>query len=660
MSNNYQRTVVASVNNLTHISALKVISVSSFLGLLLVMWCNCSNDSRIIFPQIGTRGIIDGYVDPPGISAKVYLINVVVVDSVTADRNTGYFRFSDVAYGTYKLEAKADSFGTASTIVKLTSGMYTLGSVSLNRYPSQIIAISPRENSTISYIRSTAGSDTLVEFCFSFKKPVNRKTFEDHFLISPGIPFEISKETVTDYRHDIYITLSAIDVFSHPEITFTFKKGITSIYFEPLEFDYSVSYFPDTAKIEEVVNRYFFSSITPLDNSQHVNINTDIRFQFKKLMDRKSIEDALKIIPEQKYETLWQVSDNDGELLIVRFPKLLNKGTTYTVTIDSSASAKDLTKFKHSVSTRFSTDVVRCITFVPSSKEMYVPGSKLLTYTFNYPVDSASFIASFSITPPLDSLQFLFYDSKKSVMVMHPDFIIDTSYTVVIDSNLQTYSGEHIMSSVVQIFYTGLIDSQRTSTCIQNVYPADTISQVECGENILITFTGAMDRASVNERISISPALPVDLIWLSTATLQVKQLQPLQSNMKYTIVLDSGYMTQDHMVSGSGYIMQFKTKLLRLISYYPLAGQVNVSCDQDVMLLFSTPVDTISLLSDCYFNPLVDSLSCLHDKEGRYYIRHARFSNDTEYQFVVGNSITDKYGNMSGNSFSINFKTAKQ
>jgi hypothetical protein len=521
------------------------------------------------------------------------------------------------------------------------------------------LSISPRENSEIKYQNTTYANDSLVEFCISFKKPIDRQTFLENFSVDPPMPYQISKETVTDYRHDLYIVFRNIDLFKYPKINFTLKKGITTIYFEPLEYDYSFSCFPDTSKIDEISYRYFLSSVSPGDNSQQVNINSDVRFQFRKPMEHSSVEHALFIDPASKYDLSWLNSENGGDLLIIQFKELLSKGVNYTITIDSTAYRSDSFKITHPLSLQFSTDYLRCIAYSPTSKELYVPGAKVLTYSFNYPVDSSSFIKAFTITPLVDSLQFLFVDNKKSVMIVHPDFITDTVYTVVIDTFLQTYSGEHIKSEIRQIFYTGFTDSLRTSNCIQKTFPPDTVSQVECGENIIITFTGPMDKTSITKCISITPPVPTELVWLSTSTLQIKQLQFLKSNTQYTITLDSGYTTQDKRVRGTGYTMKFKTKPLRVVSYYPLADQVNVSCDQDIQLIFSAPVDTLSLLSRCYFYPPVDSLICLRDKEGRYYIRHTRLLNSTEYNFVVSDSIADRYGIISENRLSIKFSTVK-
>jgi virulence-associated protein VagC len=628
--------------------------------LLILVLLQCGESPQINFPQVETHGIIDGYVDPPDVGAMIYLQNVTIVDSVLPNTKTGYFQFKSIAYGSYKIIVKADSFGTVTSVIRLASGIYTLGSIPLSRYPAQILSISPRENSEIKFQNSTSVNDSSMEFCISFKKPVNRLTFLENFSTDPPIPYQISKETVTDYRHDLYIVIRNIELFKYPKITFTLKRGITTIYFEPLEYDYSFNYFPDTSKIDEICYRYFLSSVSPSNNSQQVNINSDVRFQFRKLMDHSSVEQALVVNPVSKYELSWLNGENGGDVLVIQFKELLSKGVNYTITIDSLAYRADSFKITYPLSLQFSTDYLRCVAYSPASKELFVPEAKVLTYSFNYPVDSSSFIKAFTIIPSLDSLQFLFLDNKKAVMIVHPDFIADTNYIVIIDTLLQTYSGEHIKSEIRHLFYTGLSDSLRVSNCIQKTFPADTVSQVECGENIIITFTGPMDRASIAKCISVTPTIPTELVWLSTSTLQIKQLQFLKSNTQYTITIDSGYTTQDQKVRGTGYKMNFKTKPLRVISYYPLTDQVNVSCDQDVQLIFSAPIDTMSLLSQCYFNPPVDSLVCLRDKEGKYYIRHARLLNDTEYNFIVSDSIADRYGIVSGNRLAIKFKTIRQ
>ncbi len=626
-----------------------------FILAAIIIYCRCGGDHQITFPQVPTKGIINGYIDPVGVKSTVVLINVAVVDSVYPDSATGYFEFKDINYGSYKIIVKADSFGTINTVVRLTSGIYTLGSVVLTRYPSLISAVSPRDNSVINYERTS--NDSTVEFCFSFKKPVNKETFFENFSISPALPYRLSKESINDYRHDIYIEIPGVYLFLYPKVTFTFKKGISSIYFEPLEFDYSVSYFPDTSKVNDLIYRNFFSSVIPQNNAQAVSVSTDLKLRFKKPMDRASVESALIIKPDTKFEMNWQNTDDGGEQLTMQFADLLKKGITYIVTIDSSAKSADGIRFPRPVTTMFTTDRMKVVTFSPNAKEMYVSDSKILTYTFSYPVDSASFMNAFSITPPVDSLQLLFFDNKKTVMVLHQDFILDTIYTVALDTTLIAYTGEHLSPAFKQTFFTGLTDSIHSASCIQKTYPLDSTSVIECDDDIVVTFTGAMDRQSVTDRVAVTPALPVDFIWLSTSTLQIKKLQQLRSNTKYVVTIDSGYFTADHRTRGSGYMFKFLTKPLRVTSFYPLFGQVNVSSAQDITLTFSTPVDTVSLLSNLYFNPPVDSVKCSRDKDGKYYLKHAEFKDDTDYEFFLGDSVADKYGIVSGKSFTIKFKT---
>jgi hypothetical protein len=639
----------------------KGINAARLVPVLLIMasvilYCRCGGDHQIVFPQVPTQGIINGYIDPDGVKATVFLVNVAVVDSVFPDSITGYFEFRNINYGTYKLVVKADSFGTVNTVIRLTSGIYTLGSVELKKYPSQIVSIYPAENSAITYDRSSV-NDSTFEFYISFRKPIRREAFLENFTISPALPYKISKESVSDYRHDIYIQIPALYFFANPKVTCTLKKGITTIYFEPLEFDYSVSYFPDTSKIHDLIFRNFFSSVTPQNNAQSVLISTDLKMRFKKPMDHASVGSALIINPETKYEMNWQNMDDGGELLTIQFADLLKKGATYNVTIDSSAKSASAVKLPCPVITRFTTDQMKVVSCSPNTKEMYVSDSKALTYAFSYPVDSTSFLKAFLIVPAVDSLQLLFFDNRKTVMVLHQDFILDTVYTVKIDTSLVAYTGEHLSPLFQQTFFTGLTDSIHSSSCVQKTFPSDSTNAIECDDDLIITFTGAMDRSSVSSRISITPFLPIDFTWLSTSTLQIKQLQQLRSNTRYTITLDTGYTTLDHRVRGSGYVFKFQTKSLRVISYYPLSGQVNVPFNQDVMIAFSTPVDTVSLLSNSYFNPTVDSIVCMRDKDGRYFLKHAPFKSDTEYEYILSDSVADKYGIVTGKSFTIKFKT---
>lgn len=620
----------------------------------------CSNNPELIFPEEKNTGKVTGFINPAGVKATVYLIDIDTIATTSPYPDNGYYSFTDVPYGSYQIKVVADSFGVITLTFSLSRSVISLSTLNLSRYPSQINRINPKENSSFSHLNNSCFSDSTFDLYIEFKKHMSIANIDSAFSVSPPLPIRISRDEVSEFKHEIYFSIPIFDFFQYPQVTVTLNTKFSTVYFEPLDFDYSIHYYPDTSLYEQAIFRYFISETVPRQSASNVDVNTDVVFKFRKLMNHFSVENAVSIEPDILPDFSWQVLDPEGEELIIQFAKPLDVSTYYTIKLDTTLVTLDSVNPQLPLYLSFKTEYFRILSHFPINGDISITPDAPFTYITNFPVDSVSFVNAFSISPNVDSLSYRFFNNKQLIEVTHSSLIPDSQYKITIDSTLTTSTGIKYDRFLYQNFTTGISsDTILDSTLISGTYPPDTAELLDCNGDVLVIFTVIMNRQSVENRISLSPNLIFEGIWRSNDTLQINQLQQFMSNTIYSVEIDSGYKTYNGEKTGIKYGFSFKTKPVRLDSFYPLYGQVNVALDSRVVLEFNTPVDSTSLISNIFFTPAVDSLQLSISDSGLYYLDHMDFLQNTKYMIMLSDSITDKYGVIMEKAYTIEFTTTK-
>ncbi len=643
-----------------------------FLAGIILITIQCSDNPQLVFPEDEQIARITGYISPKGVTATVYILDAIIIDSAVTDSATGYFQFVNVPYGSYLLKVVAQGYGIITEPLYVNASYVNMHTLRLKDYPSQIHSITPENNSIVKAGNVSFFTDTTAVIRITFKERMDTVSVKDAFSVTPAISWRIAKTEFSEPYHSMYIAMPIIDFFTYPEITITLEQSAKTVYGEHLDFDLALKYYPDTASLSEVITYTYIISTVPYNSQTDVNAATDIKIRFRTPMNRVSVEQAFSLSPTATPNFFWSIYTNYEELT-VKFAIPLRNNTVYTVTLDTGMTTFDSTVIPGSLSFSFTTRSMQFIDYSPLDGEPSFPATDPFRYTLNFLVDPADFLNAFSIAPPVDSLSLSITLSPTSgyydVTVYHSLLKLDTTYTVTIDSTLKAIGGAALGTIFTQTFTTESILSDTTSqidsSLISSVVPSDTTHLINCSGEPRIYFRYSMDKQSVEQRISLTPATLFTVSWQDylqseDRIVNINPSQRLKANTLYTVVIDSGYQTKAETV-GNRYTFSFKTEPITLMEYEPLNGQVNVPASNPIRLKFNTALDTSSLLTNIVIVPSLDSTGISYtgvmDDNAWYYISHKAFLPDTTYTVTLQESITDLFGVLLGRSYTISFTT---
>lgn len=642
-----------------------------YLTGLTLFIVHCSDSPQLLFPESEEIAQVSGYVSPKGVVATVYIVDATVVDSVVTDSATGYFRFVNVPYGSYQIKVVAAGYGILTEPLYISSSYVNMYTLRLKEHPSQISYISPVNKSIVNTQNTSLFTDTTAVIRIVFKERMDTASVIDAITVTPTIPWKLEKTEFSDPYYHIFLSLPIIDFFSYTQVTLTIGQSAKTIYGENLDFDFDLIYYPDTASLSDVIASTYISSTSPYNGSSDVNTTTDIEIRFRTAMNRTSVEQAFSITPTAIPNFFWSTSSN-YEKLTVRFAVPLLNNTPYTVSLDSGMTTLDSTGISGTVSFFFTTRPMAFGNYTPLNGELSFPATAPFIYVVNFPVDSTSFLNAFSISPLVDSLSVSISNASSSgyyeVTVYHSILKLDTVYTITIDSTLQSTGGALYGKVFSHQFTTEAILSDTTqldSSLVIAVSPEDTTFLINCSDEPLVYFKSPMDKQSVEQRLSITPATLFTVTWADflfeeDRIVEINPSQRLRANTTYTIVIDSGYQTKAHII-GDRFAFAFKTEPIALMEYEPLNGQINVPTLMPVKLKFNTAIDTTSLLPNVTIVPALDSLvisyTSVSSYEAWYYIDHTAFLPDTTYTVTLRDSINDLFGVPLGRTYTISFTT---
>ena len=640
---------------------------------LLIIVCSltmrCEKGPQLIFPSGSNFGRANGFVSPAGVKGTAYLFEDIAVDSTTIDTNTGYFFFDSVAYGAYQLRIAASGFGIPRQSVYVNELNESFGTTYLSRLPSQVLRITIDDSSTIgysgmphtkapfakSYYALTKG-DSMVEISITFASKMDSLNMVKALTVQPDIDYSISF-TKSNNNDILTIHFPVLDFFKSRTVTVTLSRQAQTIYGQNLDFDLKRTCFPDTSCYAMAALYTFAAETYPYYNAWYINPDTDIVIDFRQKMNEGTIERAFSIIPSEAPNFFWSTTADGLHELRVVFPSALRTNTSYLVSIDSSARTATGIPVPVPLFFPFSTKPLQISRYIPANGAANVCVDSPLVFTTNVPIDLSSFRDAFSSIPPFDSLWFSVLDSGKTIVMYHPFLLPDTTYSIAIDTSLKTPKGAHLANIFHLNFSTGAAQS-----LIRNISPPDTLSPVLTGDSIRLLFTTPMIPSSVEQRLSINPAVPFLTTWRISGTQQlvVAPIQPLRSNTVYTVTVDSGYRSLSG-VAGQPFQCQFKTLPIMVTKLQPLDGQINVAPEEKLQFTFNTPIDTAAFLAHFTMQPAVDSLRLIADSSGfgnqSFSIIHAAFAGSTVYTLTLDSAMTDRYGIPMGRNVSLNFST---
>jgi hypothetical protein len=640
------------------------------LGLAILMALSCGNNPQLVFPGVNRTARVYGTVEPGVAGTRAYLLDAEVIDSATVNSNTSSFMFDSVPYGEYLIRIVAPGFGTQQKNVFVNSPSQFAGTFYLQTFPALVSWVYPPDSTTFDSTIVTFTGDTSVSIHLTFDEQMDTLSVTRAITTVPAIPRPAFSWYSYSTEHDLYIRLPIEELFAHPKTSITIDTSARTLQGKLLDSPLRLTYFADTTELRRAIAATFVRRFMLSSNSTNTDATRSLQANFWHDMNAATVEKAFHMSPALAPNFTW--SDNTS--LSISFALPLKSGTRYAVTFDSGMATTDSKVLAYPVTFTFITPQMSITQYYPLNGRDGFPVDSPFVYYLNFAVDSISMSNSFSLTPAADSTWFEYQNGYSRVIVHHSVLAPHTVYSIVLDSSLTSRGGSSYGRPLRQTFTTAAapVDSSGhlAYDLVSTTDPADSTTPLSSESYFEIDFKQNMDQASVESRITLSPPTLFSFMWPYTSmqTVRIVPLQPLKTNSRYSVALDSGYQDLQHRYYGRSKEFPFKTRPLALSYYYPLNGQVDVPRTTPIIFRFSDIPDTTDFLSHCSIAPALDSLVespptgaspdwSYHDVE--CIINHAAFRADTTYTITLDSTMADQFGVPMGRSYVIQFSTGR-
>jgi hypothetical protein len=278
-------------------------------------------------------------------------------------------------------------------------------------------------------LRGTVNVPVDTPFSYEFDLPVDSASFYEAFSIMPAVDslwivmLDSSKKVVVHHSW----------LLSRQSYTVAIDTGLVNLKGTHLRTGFGQSFVTG-------VYPSILRSVTPADTFVPVATGDTIIVEFSGSMVPASFTDRLRFTPDIPYITRW-TTPQASRLEIIAL-QTLRSNTIYTLTIDSGyTTAYGITG--NSIVSRFKTERLRVIALSPWHNRINVPAGSPCKFTFNTPVDTASFLSNITADPEVDSLVIIPADDGTTVAVSlgHSPFKETTRYTITLGDGITDIYG---------------------------------------------------------------------------------------------------------------------------------------------------------------------------------------------------------------------------
>ncbi len=186
---------------------------------------------------------------------------------------------------------------------------------------------------------------------------------------------------------------------------------------------------------------------------------------------------------------------------------------------------------------------------------------------------------------------------------------------------------------------------------------APTGNIVRSDEKIKIVFSEEMNKESVEEKVTIEPAIEGEFKWDDDKTLNFVNVAPLPKDTPYKVKFESGMRSKMDGVTDKEIIYDFKTVgKVGMIDHLPRNGSTYVSEYADIKITFDQPVDTADAQSKLTVTPGVPGVFRWEGNTMVYAVLQPMAFN-TVYTVQIAAGIKSIHGLPSATTESFSFTT---
>ncbi|MBA3470184.1 MAG: Ig-like domain-containing protein, partial [Herpetosiphonaceae bacterium] len=386
-----------------------------------------------------------------------------------------------------------------------------------------------------------------------------------------------------------------------------------------------------------------------------------VQLVFDRQMDQGSVEAAFSIAPAVPGRLEW------ADERTVRFlpAQPLSRAAVYDVLLSQTAKASDGAALNSAYQFRMATaGYLEVAQSLPADGIAEVEADAVITIVFNRPVVALKIVEEqntqpqpLQIDPPLAGAgEWL----NTSIYVFKPDQPLPggTTFTVSI-SDLKDLDGNPLEQP-----YRWSWTTVRPQVLFAS--PEQQAKLVSVEPTLAFTFNQPIDRTSAERSIELRSSSGTTVggtVQISGETLIFTPTSRLEFDKQYDVVIAGGLQGS---AGGAGMAAEYRSSfstvpLPRIIGTRPGDGDQQAEPYTDFTIIFNAPIDQDTVMANLLMTPPLSptTVYTYFDSYSNEFHLNFGVQPSTEYSVRLGPDIADPYGNLTGQTVDVRFKTAQ-
>jgi methionine-rich copper-binding protein CopC len=404
----------------------------------------------------------------------------------------------------------------------------------------------------------------------------------------------------------------------------------------------------------------------PSSNATDIATNTSLSITFSEAMDESSVSFSLS--PDVPMQA---PSWNADKTRVTFVPQsALSTATTYTATI----LGKDKVGNELSGGNRFSFTTGNdadnappiLVQSTPANNATDVATNSTIALFFNEPM------ATDSVTLTLDpavSFEAPIWNDSRTLAVFTPSSVLaaNTTFTATVAGN---DLADNVLTGSSSFSFSTAVAADTTAPTVISTNPANNATNMVSNSTITLTFSEAMNQASVEGAFSTNPSISCSWSWNAASTVATCTPNTLAPDTQYNMNLGSSAEDNAGNSLTQAYSFSFRTSSApdttapMVVDTTPDSDEIGVKRDGSITLFFSEAMDTTATgnaitVQGSSWNDGFD-LGWGSDKKGVTLIPHSEFPYGENIVVTVGTGAKDEAGNALAQAYVFEFRVIRR
>lgn len=239
------------------------------------------------------------------------------------------------------------------------------------------------------------------------------------------------------------------------------------------------------------------------------------------------------------------------------------------------------------------------------------------------------------------------------------DSYVDTTYFISLSTEAKDTLGNHLRFPLEFTFST--IQSSSTLNGIQTIpYHGDVEVDLLSNEGISILFPRNMDKASVENAVTLEPSKGEVFLWTSSNSVNIYTGGVYLADTTYLVTIDSTAKDLDGISMGNPYSFSFSTEDLKLRKTRPRNAEVFVNLNEEINLYFNSYMILSSVQSSFTITPHVPGQLRYYNNSSKTHMEFnpsQYYLPNTKYTVKIAEGAKDLFGSEFKNDYEFSFVT---